>query len=139
MSLVDFWLTAAHVLTMCPKKGRRERKIEVPTDSVPEFKPRGQSGRYPAEEGEEAQQHLQSEEEARREEARVEESHWQKERHPKKPPGQKEVTLKQMQLEERKGPSRYKQGHMTNVYLTDSDEEAMCGLCEGIQGVVRKD
>ena len=23
------------------------------------------------------------------------------------------------------GPSRYKQGHMTNVYLTDSDEEAI--------------
>ena len=27
----------AYYLTMGPKKGRRVRKIEVPTDSVPEF------------------------------------------------------------------------------------------------------
>ena len=29
--------TAAYYLTMGPKKGRRVRKIQVPTDSVPEF------------------------------------------------------------------------------------------------------
>ena len=35
---------------MGSKKGRRVRKIEVPTDSVPEFE-LGHSSRYPAEEG----------------------------------------------------------------------------------------
>ena len=67
---------------MGPKKGRQLRKIETPTDSVPEYelgdtaadiqwkrKERGTNER------EEAQQ--QREEEARREEARAEESHSQ--------------------------------------------------------------
>ena len=69
---------------MGPKKGRRVRKIEVPTDSVPEFELgdtaadiqwRRQEGE--AREREEA--HQQREEEARSEEGRVGESDWQEE------------------------------------------------------------
>ena len=30
-----------------------------------------------------------------------------------------------------KSQSGLKKGHMTNIYLTDSDEEAIFGLCQG--------
>ena len=36
---------------MVPNKGRRVRKIEVPTHIVPEFELGGNSGRYTMEEG----------------------------------------------------------------------------------------
>ena len=35
--MVFYENAAAYYLTMGPKNGRRVRKIEVPTDSVPEF------------------------------------------------------------------------------------------------------
>ena len=83
------------------------RTIEVPTDIFPEFELRDtvvdlQRGRKErkAREGEEAQQ--QKEEEVRRKEAKAEELHLQKEGHPEKRPGQKEVTPKQRLLEERR-------------------------------------
>ena len=36
--ILFLYKNAAYYLTMVPKKGRRVREIEVPTDSVPEFK-----------------------------------------------------------------------------------------------------
>ena len=78
--------TAAYYLTMCPKKGRRTRKIEVPTDSVPEFELRDKAAdiqqvrqKREARGKEEAAQQQQREEEAWGEEARVEETHSQEE------------------------------------------------------------
>ena len=60
---------------MGPKKGRRERKIEVPTDSVPKFELGDTAAdiqrrreQWEAREREDAQQQQQSEEEARAEE-----------------------------------------------------------------------
>ena len=71
---------------MGTKKGKRVRKIEVPTDSVPEFElgdtvadiQRRRQERE-ARKREEAQQQHQREEEARREEARAKKSHPQEE------------------------------------------------------------
>ena len=72
---------AAYYLTMGPEKGRKVRKIGVPTDSVPEFElgdtasniQHGRQGR------EEAQQQHQREEDVRRAEGSEEESHLQEE------------------------------------------------------------
>ena len=69
-----FYENAAHYLTMGPKKGRRLRKIEVPTDSVPEFE-LADTAEDIQRSREEAQIQQQREEEARRGEASVEESH----------------------------------------------------------------
>ena len=85
---------------MDPKKGRRVRKIEVPTDSVPEFelgdtaadiKQRRQERETRARE--EAQQQQWREEEARSVEARAEETHSQEEGVAEKGPEQRKVTL----------------------------------------------
>ena len=114
---------------MGPKKGRIVRQIETPTDSVPEFelgdtvaniqRRREERG---TREREEAQQ--QREEEASRVEARAEETYSQEERLPEKRPRSEKSDI---EAGGEVGPSqvRYKKGHMTNIYLTDSDEEAI--------------
>ena len=93
---------------MGPKKGRRVRKIEVPTDSVPEFEKgvtvagiQWRRQKREAREREEAQQQSQRKEEARREEARRSNHTLKRKDNQKKGPGQKEVTLKQRLVEER--------------------------------------
>ena len=124
--------TAAYYLTMGPKKGRRVRKIEVPTDSVPEFElldtaadiqQRRQDRE--ARERDEVQQQQQREQKARKEEARAEESHSQEEGQKKRPRTQRSETETEAGGGEvGKSQSHNKKGHMTNVYLT-SDEEAI--------------
>ena len=89
---------------MGPKKGRRVRMIEGSTDSIPVFELgdtdiQRRKEESKAREREEAQQLRQREEETRREETRMEESQLQEAGQPG--PGQKEVTLKHMLLEER--------------------------------------
>ena len=81
---------AAYYLTMGPKKDRRVRKIEVPTDSAPDFELGDTSAdiqqrrqETEAREREEAQQ--QREEKSRREEAREEETHKRRELQKKGP------------------------------------------------------
>ena len=108
------------------------RTIEVPTDIFPEFELRDtvvdlQRGRKErkAREGEEAQQ--QKEEEVRRKEAKAEELHLQKEGHPEKRPRTERSDTKTEAAGGEAGPSqsRFKKGHMANVYHTDSDKEAV--------------
>ena len=86
---------------MGPNKGRRVRKIEIPTDSVHEFElgdiQRRREERV-AREREESQQQI--EEKARREEATAEETHSQDEVVAGKGPGQRKMTVKQ-RVEER--------------------------------------
>ena len=122
---------------MGPKKGRRVMKIEVPNNSVPEFEQGGHSGGYPAadiqrrrqeteaREREEAQQQHQREQETRRGEARVEESHSQDEGQPEKRPRTERSDAETAGREVGPLQSHYKKGHLTNIYLTDSDEEAI--------------
>ena len=79
-----------------------------------------------AREREETQQQQQREEEAKRDEARSEKSHLQEEGHPeKRPRTERSGTETEAAREVGSSQSRYKIGHMTNVYLTDSDEEAI--------------
>ena len=120
--------TAAYYLAMGPKKGRRVRKIEVPTHSVPEFElgdtaaniKRGREEREVSER-EEAQQQQQ-----REEETREEESYSQEEGQPEKRHRRERNDTETEAAGGEMGPSqsRYKKGHMTNVYLTDFDVEA---------------
>ena len=100
---------AAYYLTMGPNRGRRVRKIEVPTDSVTEFE-LGDS-RYPAEGGERrgklerGRRPNNSIRGRRRPGGRRQErrNHTLKRRElQKKGPGQRKVTLKQKLLEERR-------------------------------------
>ena len=35
--------------------------------------------------------------------------------------------------------SKYKKGHMTNIYLTDSDEEAIVYVYQGLWGALQQD
>ena len=106
------------------------RKIEVPTDSVPEF----QLGDTVADiqqkrewreesEREDAQQQQQREEKARREETRVEELHSQEEGHPGKRTTRERSDSETEAAGGEAGPSllHYKKGHMTKVYFIDSD------------------
>ena len=114
---------------MGPKKGRRVRKIEILIDSVPECElgditadiQRRREERE-AREREEAQQQPH-----RMEEARAEESHSQEEGHPEKRPRRERSDTETEAAGGKAGTSqsRYEKGHMTNVYLTDSDKEAI--------------
>ena len=116
---------------MGPKKGRRVRKIEVTTDSVPEFELENTAAdikwrreeREATEREEEAQK--QKQEEAMREEA----THSQEEGVAKKKRARidKSYTETEAGGETRtfQSQSRYKKGHMTNTYLMDSDEKAI--------------
>ena len=115
---------------MGPKKGRRVRKIEVFTDSVPEFELgdtaadiQQRKAEREARQREEAQK--QREQEARREEeARMEETHSQEEEVAETRP-RTERSETEARGEAGPSQSRYKKGHMTNIYLTDLDEEAI--------------
>ena len=90
---------AAYYLTMGPKKGRRVRKIEVPTDSVPEFE-LGETAadilrrRQDRERPERRRKHSNSNRagETMRKEARGEETHSQEEGVAKKPRTEKSDT-----------------------------------------------
>ena len=108
------------------KKRRRVSKIEVPTDSVPEFQLGDTAAdiqrrreKREAREREEAQQ--QREEEARGEGARVEESHSQEEGHPEKRPRSERSDTEAAGGEVGTSKSHY----MTNIYLTDSDKKTL--------------
>ena len=106
--MLFYKIDAVYYFTMGLKKGRRVRKIEVPTCSVPEFElgdtaTDNQQRRLEREarEREEAQQQQQREEETRREEARAEKTHSQEEGVTEKGQGLRKMTLKQRLLEER--------------------------------------
>ena len=115
---------------MGPKKGRRLRKIQFPTDSVP-YSYRGYAAadiqwRREAKEREEAQK--QRQEEARREEeARPEETHSHEERVAEQTARTKKSDTETESAGGEAGPSQsqYKKGHMINIYLMDTDEEAI--------------
>ena len=112
---------------MVPKKRRRVTKIEVPTDSIPEFELGDTAAdiqqrreEREARDREEARQQQQREEKARREEARAEESHSQEEGHLEKPPRteRNDTETEAAGGEAGTSQSQYKKGHMTNIYLT---------------------
>ena len=120
---------------MGPKKGRRVRKREVPTDSVSEFELGtrqkiyslgGRRGREAREREEEAQK--QRKEEARRVEATA---------LARGGSGGKCARTDRSDTETEAGGeagtsqllhSRYKKGHMTSIYQTDSDEETIMDM-----------
>ena len=116
---------------MCPKKGRRPRNLEVSTDSVPAFKlgytaadihRGGKRGRP-----ERGRKHNNSN------------RGWRRQGERRKQERKKHSRKRRAQAQERKnnteteavggeaGPSQsqYKKGHMTNIYLTDSDKKAI--------------
>ena len=105
---------------MGPKKGRRVRKIEVPTDSVHKYK----LGDTAAD--------IQWRREERETREREGEAQKQGEEKPlaRGGSGRKACKDRQSDTETEAGrgetsQSRYKKGHMTNIYLTGSDEEAI--------------
>ena len=112
---------------MGPKKGRRLREIEVPTESVPEFE-LGDTATYIQQRREEREAREREEEaqKQRKEEARREETHWQEEGvAEKRARTEKSNTETEAGGEAGTSQSRYKMGHMTNIYLTELDDEAI--------------
>ena len=110
------------------KKGRRVRKIEVPTDIVPEF----ELGDTAADiqqrrEEREARERDEVRQQQQREEARAEESHSQEEGVAEKRPRteRSDTETEAAGGEAGASQSHYKKGHMTNVYLNDSKAEAI--------------
>ena len=130
--------SAAYYLTVGPKIGRRERKIDVPTDNIPEFELGDTAADI-------QQMRLEGEQRrGRRHSNRGKKRHggrWQERRNHtckrrgihEKGPGPKKVTLKPEPARGEAGPSQscFKKEHMTNIYLTDSDKETTVVLCEG--------
>ena len=105
-------------MTKGPKKGRRVKKIEISTESVPEFELgdtvadiQQRREEREAREMEEAQQQRQREE-ARREEARVEKTHSQNEGVAEKRPRTERSETETEAVGGEAGPSqsRYKEG-----------------------------
>ena len=117
---------------MGPKKGRRVRKIEVPTDSVLNlswgrqrqiYSSGGRIGRQ-----EKGRRHRNRGRMSPRgeEEARVEETHSQEEGvAEKRARTEKSDTETEAGGEVGTSKSRYKKGYMTNIYLTELDEEVI--------------
>ena len=111
------------------KKSRRVRKIEVPTYTPTEFEFGNmaadiQRGREEREAGESEEEAQKQREEARRQET-THSAWWRR-------GGHISITLKAQEGTHGGGEagtsqshSRHKKGHMTNIYLTDSDEEAI--------------
>ena len=122
---------AAYYLTMGPKKGRRVRKLEVPTESVPKFelgdtaadiqwrRQEREATERVAREREVAEQQQQREEDAKKEEERVEKIHSEQKPRTEKSDSETKVVGGEA------GPSqsRYKKGHITNIYLTDPNKK----------------
>ena len=118
---------------MGPKKGRRVRKIEVPTGSVPEFELGDtetdiqlRREERKAREREETQQQQQREEEARRE-GKSGGITLTREGPTRKKAQDKNSYTETETAGGEAGPSQshFKKGHMTNVFLIDSDKEAI--------------
>ena len=128
---------------ICPKKGRRLRSIEVPTDSVPEFDLVDYSSRYTVKEGgEEARKRDEKAQKQREEATREETTHSAVEevsgKHARIDKSDTEMdmcTEGEGEAGTSQSHSTHKKGHMTNIYLTDLDEEAI----EGPEGVVQQD
>ena len=116
---------------MGPEKGKRVRKIEISIDSVPEFELGDtvadiQWRREEREAREKEGSQKQREKEVRMEvEAKMEETHSQEGVAEKRRIREKSDTETEAGGEVGTSQSRYKKRHMTNIYLMDSDEEAI--------------
>ena len=96
--------------------------------------------RREAREREEAWQQQQREEEARREGARAEESHSKEEGVAKERPRKERSDTETEAAGVEAGTSQlqYKKGHMTNIYLTDFDKEAIVDFLKDYEELKNK-